>query len=904
MFERHKGKCLIIAAVMCCVIYMLWVAVEDKYDAYAYDQELRFIPLDDDFRDEQGLVYSLNEDIEHQTARVIAYSKESEGVHDVLYIPESVFYNRTEYIVETVDFDSFADAEIELVKVSDTVKNYENIDNSDILIKSIYIGENCEEIDYENFYKWSRLQDIYVSADNIMYTTTEGILYDVKQEKLLAVPSNRIDDKLCLPDTVISIGKNAFKNSKIKTVENMKGLSIGNSAFENSAINNIDINTVIDIGYRAFYNCQYINNLLFFDKVHIGEQAFYNCNSLKCLYLPGDITIDNSAFCYCRNLEVVAIGEGNGIGKVLSVQGNGEFFNCPNVNSVYFPDTMEVIDGAFNTIDSYNYKIKRLYIPKKNGFNYRRFCQPIINMGNYQQIENVFYGDLIDPTKYQTSSEVLYSDSYGILVADVCVAFPRACNFRYYVGMQPVQFEENRIFNIYGQGEVYVFEDEYDGSILGTNVQGIAIPLGITIPHKAKVKVYVDYVSEEPMRIWLSNQELEGLSEAQRLISRVPVVLTNNVTEGYQDSDYLIIKAKNYLHIVNQVLIEGIYIQVLEEDDTQETVYPEIMPENSDVCEMPLKLYDIEATKHDAYTYNEDMGFTVSWTKSSEKKYKGCMLRFEEPKNLNEYNYMVVDAAGQKNYYVTVRDYYHIDQYGSEIIVGSEGEVVLPAVFNLSEIKNEGMDYSSVIAVAIRPENDDVQEKMNICSVKFYKNEEDIPVFTAKKTVVTAKPTMTPRPTATVKPTATIKPAATVKPIATPANTPNVTATPIIHNDLGVGNQQIVQTVTKKPQTADEKNVMKRPVIKVTKGKLSNGIRYVKIRLKKYSGKYIQIYAGSNSSMKRIKLSSKKIKAKNPSFKLKYTKRNTTIYIKVRTYYKKANKKIYSKYSVIKKIKV
>ena len=105
-----------------------------------------------------------------------------------------------------------------------------------------------------------------------------------------------------------------------------------------------------------------------------------------------------------------------------------------------------------------------------------------------------------------------------------------------------------------------------------------------------------------------------------------------------------------------------------------------------------------------------------------------------------------------------------------------------------------------------------------------------------------------------------------------------------------------------------EKTELKRPSIILKKGKTSQGVYYIRIKLKKYSGKYINIYVKTKRKndrvFKKIKLKNNEIKSNKSGFKLKYNGKKTTIYVKVKTYVIKNNKKVYSKFSPVKSVKI
>lgn len=913
LLKLIPNRFTVILLIFCISVILFYMNNSSKTNA----DEGNPIELNTNLEDNQGFVFELDTPSEGM-ASVAAFNNSTGNIYNTLTIPDYVRYGDEDYIVSNVDFACIAGVDIELLRVADSVTDYDNINTYNILVKTLYIGREVKELEYMYLYQWSNLQNIYISPDNNDYSSEKGIMYDFLKTTVLAYPAGRLDSNARVADTVVSIADNAFRNSKVDEIDNLKCLSVGVSAFENSAIKYIDLSMTVDIAERAFYHCYNLNNVSFFDSVHIGEMAFYNCNSLKWLYLPGDITIDNSAFCYCNNLELVAIGEGSGVGTSIDVQGNGEFFNCYNIKQVYFPETMKTINGVFNTIDKNTITIHGVYIPYGVTTKKRMFGsleEP------YNDNHNVAYvygkPDINEQNVIIDKEAVFYQDEDGILLGDRYCSYPKADNFAYYRGMKHISLD--KAYEIYGEGWAH-----FDGSsVTGRGVLGIAVPLNMTIPYGRSVRVIAKCEAAYPLRIWLSDESSGRLSEVNRVFDGLPTILKNN-SEDCSDSNCIIIKGKNSSFIVDELNIYDIFVQILDEDDKSTTVYPVIMPDTNDVCRMPdNSLYDLQATKYEAYTGLQDNSYNLSWLSSDEDRLKGCMLRFDEPKNLNEYNYLAVDIAGNNTYNVSIKDYYHIDTYGGENNLGRIYNTTLPGVLNLSEMQKEGMDYSSVIAVAIQPSDKDAADSINISSLTFYKNEEDIPEFAAQKPVPTPLPTVTPtaspaaRPTPTPTPTPTQAAAATSSPLTTltpPVMTviPEVTKAPeagTIPNDTtdtqpSATTKEPISVKTPEPRKEESTSGLKRPVIKVSKGKTSSGITYLLVRIRRYSGKYIQIYAGSGKKINQIRLKSNNIKANKASFKLKYSKRNTTIRIKVRTFSIKNKKKIYSSYSAIKKIKV
>ena len=95
-----------------------------------------------------------------------------------------------------------------------------------------------------------------------------------------------------------------------------------------------------------------------------------------------------------------------------------------------------------------------------------------------------------------------------------------------------------------------------------------------------------------------------------------------------------------------------------------------------------------------------------------------------------------------------------------------------------------------------------------------------------------------------------------------------------------------------------------KPKIKGTTG-IYRKMPYVQIELKKYSGIYAEIYIRKkDKKYQKIKLKSSSIKRYNAKFKLKCNNKKAVYYFKVRTIVKRVKKKYYSVYSDCLKVKV
>lgn len=150
------------------------------------------------------------------------------------------------------------------------------------------------------------------------------------------IPQNAFSDARALRSVIIGegiekIGNYAFNNcSALESVSiySEKLVEIGSYAFNNTAIFEIILpNSVISIGANAFANCQRLN------KAHLGENvnvinayAFSRCINLTEITIPKSVvSILDRAFSDCTSLSSVLIPQS------VEKMGSDVFFNCRNL---------------------------------------------------------------------------------------------------------------------------------------------------------------------------------------------------------------------------------------------------------------------------------------------------------------------------------------------------------------------------------------------------------------------------------------------------------------------------------------------------------------------------------------------------------------------------------------------
>ena len=264
-------------------------------------------------------------------------------------------------------------------------------------LTSITIPDSVTIIAVGAFYGCESLTEISVSSENADYSSENGVLFNKDKTKIVRYPVGKKDLSYSIPDSVTSIGEEAFRYCALLTSVTIPDgvTSIGEGAFGDcTSLTSITIgNGVTSIGRIAFSDCTSLTSVTIPNSVtSIEDYAFGGCTSLTSITIPDSVTsIGYYAFGGCTSLTNIIIPDGtteissmsfeytayynnesnweNGIlyignhlikakdnvsGSVEIKQGtktiaNSAFYHCWHLTSVTIPDSVTSIgSSAFN----------------------------------------------------------------------------------------------------------------------------------------------------------------------------------------------------------------------------------------------------------------------------------------------------------------------------------------------------------------------------------------------------------------------------------------------------------------------------------------------------------------------------------------------------------------------------
>lgn len=228
-------------------------------------------------------------------------------------------------------------------------------------LKTLFIHKNIELIetdiiDYRTCTSNPNLERFIVDESNLNYKSIDGNLYNKEVTTLIRYALGKNDEVFIMPEGVIKIEDNAFREAK-----NIKKIVLANSYNGDfDFIGSFDSHIEIDIkkdnpNFVVKDDCLYnkeLSTFIYYNKKNkekifklkeqvkiISDYAFHRLNNLACVILPESVTkVNDFVFINCSNLERIYLPDS------ISSIGSACFFGCDSLKMISLPSKIKKID--------------------------------------------------------------------------------------------------------------------------------------------------------------------------------------------------------------------------------------------------------------------------------------------------------------------------------------------------------------------------------------------------------------------------------------------------------------------------------------------------------------------------------------------------------------------------------
>ncbi|WP_157142785.1 leucine-rich repeat domain-containing protein [Brachyspira pilosicoli] len=171
--------------------------------------------------------------------------------------------------------------------------------------------------------------------------------------------------KVILPDTITTIGKDAFMCGNLTNVNIPKNLkTIEDEAFYEMKMEELILpDGLTTIGKYAFRICTFTNVVIPDSVTSIGEQAFESCKKITKVKLPNNLTtLEPDIFASCYELKSITIPA-----SVTEIK-KAAFYSCGSLDNITFLSANPPIIGDYVF---YGTALKTIYVPQGSLSKYK-----------------------------------------------------------------------------------------------------------------------------------------------------------------------------------------------------------------------------------------------------------------------------------------------------------------------------------------------------------------------------------------------------------------------------------------------------------------------------------------------------------------------------------------------------
>lgn len=234
------------------------------------------LPLDENLTDEQGLVYELDKSYGYAAVKSQKILDRTE-----IHIPDRVISDGVVYVVSNVAVSAFNSCDmVKTLYLPETIKKFNLTSLNDSGCETVYCARGTVNLYYtkpvwgDDMAVNNSIKEIVVPEENPYMTNYNGVVLDKEKTEVIVSPMQKKNfSAFTLPDTVCKVDDYAFFRSKISALDTSNLNYVGYAAFSKSKVQPTDLRRAVMIDERAFYDCSNIDTLKVWEGAQYKEQT-------------------------------------------------------------------------------------------------------------------------------------------------------------------------------------------------------------------------------------------------------------------------------------------------------------------------------------------------------------------------------------------------------------------------------------------------------------------------------------------------------------------------------------------------------------------------------------------------------------------------------------------------------